>query len=68
MGVLDIISIGLLCAFFFGALVFYSQIKDGSQENSKHTFENAKSEAKYIFYLIFGFFCVMAVGAMFFGD
>lgn len=68
MDAFDIIQLGLLCAFFIGALVFYSRIKDGSQENSKHTFENAKSEAKYIVYLTLGVFGVLAVGAMFFGD
>lgn len=68
MDTFDIIKLGLLCALFIGALVVYSRIKDGSQENSKQTFENAKSEAKYIVYLTLGVFGVLAVGAMFFGD
>ncbi len=68
MGVLDIVWLGLLCALFFGAIVFYDRTKHSSEENSKQTFENAQSEAKYIFYLIFGVFGVIAVGVMLFGN
>lgn len=68
MDAFDIVKLGLVSAFFIGALVFYSRIKDGSKEDSKHTFENAKSEAKYIVYLTLGVFGVLAVGTMFFGD
>lgn len=68
MGVLDIVTMGLLIAFFFGAVVFYDRTKHSSEENSKQTFENAKSEAKYITYLILGVFGVIAVGAMLFGS
>lgn len=68
MGVLDIIWLGLLTAFFLGALVFYGRTKNSSEENSKQTFENAKSEAKFIIYLILGVFGVLSVGAMLFGD
>jgi hypothetical protein len=68
MGAFDIISLGLLSAFFFGALVFYGQTKNSSEENSKQTFENAKSEAKFIVYLTLGVFGVLAAGAMLFGN
>ncbi len=68
MGAFDIASLGLLSAFFIGALVFYGRTKNSLEESSKQTFENAKSEAKYIVYLTLGVFGVIAVGAMFFGN
>jgi hypothetical protein len=67
MSVLNIIWLGLITAILFGALVFYDRTKHSSEENSRQTFENAQSEAKYIIYLIFGVFCAIAVGVMIFG-
>lgn len=68
MGVFDIVWLGLLTAFFFGAMVFYDRTKHSSEENSKQTFENAKSDSKYIIYLILGVFGLAALGAMLFGS
>jgi hypothetical protein len=68
MGVFDIIMFGLVCAFFFGALVFYDRTKHSREKDSKATFENAKNESKTIIYLIFAVFAFIAIGSIFFGD
>jgi hypothetical protein len=68
MGGLDILWLGLLCALFFGAIVFYDRTKHSAEKNSKKTFENAKGEAKSIFYLIFGICVFLAIGTMLFGN